>query len=1072
MATHIYIAPAAFGKTEYILQHVRAAARGLAAQPIVCVPTPVQARSARRRLAALGGALGVRVLIFDELNRLILQHETMEDDDVPHVELADAVQFRLMRSVLAALAAEQAISHYAPLREMPGFISEARRLVFELKNAGVAPNELLDAWAQAQPTPARLREIGAIYRRWQERLVEGQWADRPGITWLAARALDKGSACLPEEWSPIVFDGFDSLTEVQLWLLQALERRQCGDLLISLTGDPDDRGSEPARPAHRRFHTTRLRLEQALGVRSEPLPALRPVKTWQPALLHLQQTLFEPQATQTESGGAVALIEASNRLLEVRAALRWLKQRMIRDGLSPADCGLVARTVEPYRAYVAQTAAEYGIPVYIEDGLPLDSNPAVAALLLMLRVMLPLPNGDPALPRREVVDLWRSPYFDWRICGVGQGDADNLDTAARAGLVVRGLTQWREALRAMAGRRAATEVMQEMDDAEAVALAPDPGEAARLLDCFETFVARIRPRAQDTFRRYVHWFEELVGAGEEEAAGEAPALAAHDHSLRVLTQATAPAAGATPESAARDRAALDVLKDVLRGLVWAEDALGQRREVPFAEFVSDLAAAIEAHLYVPLPPADKTVFVASTVQARGVLFRALAVLGLAEGEYPARIQEDPFLRDEDRERLRPAFPGVQLSTDSAEREYFLDTVTRPSDALLLVRPRLAENGAEWEPSAFWQEVRRRVKVDPEHVALGRPVPPEQAASLPELIEALSARSWLHAGKAARWLEQTHPAAAARLARAAEIVRARLRREPSPWLGDLSHAPQLLLRFGPAHAWSPTAIETYRACGFLYLIARVLRLEPRLEPEEGLDVAQLGRIYHRILEEVYRSAGPDATLETLLERLPAVAGPILDRAPAGEGFRVTPWWAQQRAEVLQHLQRSLVALDALDGAPLAVEQYFGDDTLLRLAPPQGADGPGFGVHGVVDRIDRLPDGTLRVIDYKTGTQHYDSAAGLARGHRLQIALYALAVEQALNLGTVSDGFYFFAHKGRAASWSLATFGMDEARRAALEHAWDAVQGARRGTFAPTPPEGGCPAWCPATAFCWQYTPGFE
>ena len=51
MSTHLYLAPAAAGKTAYVLARARDASRDLAAVPRVVVPTHLQARAARRRLA-------------------------------------------------------------------------------------------------------------------------------------------------------------------------------------------------------------------------------------------------------------------------------------------------------------------------------------------------------------------------------------------------------------------------------------------------------------------------------------------------------------------------------------------------------------------------------------------------------------------------------------------------------------------------------------------------------------------------------------------------------------------------------------------------------------------------------------------------------------------------------------------------------------------------------------------------------------------------------------------------------------------------------------------------------------
>jgi hypothetical protein len=51
------------------------------------------------------------------------------------------------------------------------------------------------------------------------------------------------------------------------------------------------------------------------------------------------------------------------------------------------------------------------------------------------------------------------------------------------------------------------------------------------------------------------------------------------------------------------------------------------------------------------------------------------------------------------------------------------------------------------------------------------------------------------------------------------------------------------------------------------------------------------------------------------------------------------------------------------------------------------------------------------------------------------------------------------------------GPEAAMEVAVEKAWEAVRGARDGYFTPQPPKDGCPAYCPAAAFCWHYRPGF-
>jgi hypothetical protein len=89
----------------------------------------------------------------------------------------------------------------------------------------------------------------------------------------------------------------------------------------------------------------------------------------------------------------------------------------------------------------------------------------------------------------------------------------------------------------------------------------------------------------------------------------------------------------------------------------------------------------------------------------------------------------------------------------------------------------------------------------------------------------------------------------------------------------------------------------------------------------------------------------------------------------------------------------------------------------------------------------------------------------------LPLYALAAQQALHLGEVAEGFYWHVQHAKASGFTLAKFpeGPAGAIEVARSYAWDAVRRARNGQFSPAPPDGGCPEYCPAVAFCWRYRP---
>lgn len=57
-----------------------------------------------------------------------------------------------------------------------------------------------------------------------------------------------------------------------------------------------------------------------------------------------------------------------------------------------------------------------------------------------------------------------------------------------------------------------------------------------------------------------------------------------------------------------------------------------------------------------------------------------------------------------------------------------------------------------------------------------------------------------------------------------------------------------------------------------------------------------------------------------------------------------------------------------------------------------------ISGIVDRVDRATSGSYHIIDYKTGsTYEYDKKGAFKGGRQLQHMIYALAIEQQLNIG---------------------------------------------------------------------------
>jgi ATP-dependent helicase/nuclease subunit B len=1060
MAVHLFVAPAAFGKTAYVLDRARMVSRNLEGVARIVVPTHLQVRALRRRLAETGGSIGIRILTFDQLVA-----ECLNMVDEMYTELSPFVRYRLLRVVVDRLSQEDAstLRYYSPLVARPGFIRAMEEIISEMKAGMILPEHFAQAVAKSGNIP-RLREIANIYAAYQRRLQEKNWADREELFWLAVETL-KHHPELAGNWPWLAVDGFDDLTPAQLALLGLLAER-VGEMVVTLTGD--NVGKE--RPlVHHRFQRTCERLGKMLDVKAEPLPDLSPPVS--SPFRYLESHLFCANAVPTDAGNAIELLETSDRASEVRAALRWLKARIIQDGMRPEEVALLARNVQPYRPFILQTAAEFGLPIRLVDGLPLRSNPAVVAILDLLRIMLPISgeNPEPALLPRLVVEAWRSPYFNWSALGIRPWDADALDAVARWGRVIAGLSQWKEALQKLVkvSTTIADETGEEDEDAPTIPRRLPRGDhARRLQDCFDRFVQYMSPPAEKSYREFVGWLENLIGP-DPALQHSRSAILQGSPSLQVVRQVRR----ANDASMERDIAALQALKDVLRGLVWAEEALGTA-PADFPDFFRELVGMVESATYhLPARGERQEILVADVVQARGLSFRAVALMGLAEGEFPATLTEDPFLKDADREQLRNLGILLNPSTESAEAEFFYEAVTRARERLLLTRPCLADTGAPWAPSPFWEEIRRHIRVEPRKDCPSL----HQAASWPELLESLAGQKDVATNEAWKWaIREDNEKRPLAIESAREILHQRQAGQGQaggPYNGNLeSLADKLAQEFGPDYLWSASRLETYQSCPFHFFVAYVLGLEPRPAPTEGLDMRQLGSIYHRLLAKTYQVAHDPMRAESLLATLEQVAGEILDEAPEKEGFRETAWWQETRKEILETTRRTLEELANQGGfTPRHYEIPFG----MEDKPPlviRNELGDEFRLRGKIDRVDIGEEGKARVIDYKTSGPSSYTGSAQKEGKKLQLFLYAKAVEDALQLGEVVEGFYWHIRDCKP-SLELSKHGSRKAIEEAIGHSWNVVKGAREGHFEPSAPPEGCPDYCPAALFCWHYRPTY-
>jgi ATP-dependent helicase/nuclease subunit B len=260
--------------------------------------------------------------------------------------------------------------------------------------------------------------------------------------------------------------------------------------------------------------------------------------------------------------------------------------------------------------------------------------------------------------------------------------------------------------------------------------------------------------------------------------------------------------------------------------------------------------------------------------------------------------------------------------------------------------------------------------------------------------------------------------AANLRAAALVADRRFRDdEHNPYDGLLRQpavVAELRQRFGGEKVISPTALETYVACPYRFLLEDVLHLEPLEEPGEEIEGSDRGLVFHRALAWLHRHlkeqgiAGPTADVDRLIrERLDEEVRNHSGRASRAaealwqiEGRRLQRKAARYRAD-WEKFVATWAELKVVP-RPEHLEKGFGMGPAEGEAPPLVIADADVEVRlgGRIDRVDvaETEAGSFFwIVDYKTGRSANYSAASLKSFQRLQLTLYALAVERVLLAG---------------------------------------------------------------------------
>jgi ATP-dependent DNA helicase UvrD/PcrA len=464
----------------------------------------------------------------------------------------------------------------------------------------------------------------------------------------------------------------------------------------------------------------------------------------------------------------------------------------------------------------------------------------------------------------------------------------------------------------------------------------------------------------------------------------------------------------------------------------SELATAYMRREPHAtarDFTRYLAAVAESGLReeeatgTPTAPA---VQVMTMEASRGLEFDHVFVLGLSATQMPGPYR--PEAGGVPRELLKRRGPDTDgRDAHEAEMRRLLHlALTRARKGLVLAWAEGGEQGANPRPSPFYEEAMAAVGVEEEvfeeelfgpaeglhstfrimrdelldtvarmggrlgEMRLDTYLDVDQAVS--RYLELIKVAALIERAKEGQSLDAALPALNEILLQCATPEQREILEQSGldSWLRDTERDPAerptaaqngaepsldpFIPRRGRGLMLSASDIDTYRICPLKYKFARVFRI-----PQEPTIHQRFGIVLHQVLERFHSQGG--GSLEDLME--------LFHASWRRSGFGDSD-------DELQFRERAVAALESYwrhDRESDSEAVWFERSFAFRIGPHL--------LRGRVDRVDRHPDGTFELIDYKTGRAKTEQELR----EDVQLSVYQMGARESWGLETSAQSYFY-------------------------------------------------------------------
>lgn len=406
-----------------------------------------------------------------------------------------------------------------------------------------------------------------------------------------------------------------------------------------------------------------------------------------------------------------------------------------------------------------------------------------------------------------------------------------------------------------------------------------------------------------------------------------------------------------------------------------------------------------------IPTAVDEITIGSANMLRTQNVRCAILLGLCEGEFPAKIEDSGLFSGAERARLSALDLELSQGYDfrsSDELLYVSRAVSAPSELLILSTHMAGVNGEAARPSMPFLRAKFLLSLSDNEILHPSDIPAIDRILSPRLsLEYYPALKNSAAGEALRrfYTETGY---------FPSIIRAASQPISEPKASITQETARDV--FEDRMRLSQSKLERFVKCPFSFYCEYVLSL--RTAPGSEFGAADSGNFIHRVLECFFRAAiegGNHTALpafsrkeieriadETIAAYQKEILPPSLSaELSEKESGRLAHLYRRLRALSVMMIENILLEFSESDFVPRFFELKIGGADAPAPLVFTLKDGSTLTLPGIIDRVDLCnKDGKLyiRIVDYKTGSKEF-SLADLEYGINTQMLIYLFTLAHA-------------------------------------------------------------------------------